>query len=79
MREHMLEHMDGHAAEILCRLKDVRSAEEAQDAARAFRSWIASALLATPSDTFKTPGAKRAAANFRCGGPSHCIGAGWPI
>jgi hypothetical protein len=59
MREHMLEHMDGHAAEILCRLEDVRSAEEAQDAARAFRTWIASALLATPSDTFKTPGAER--------------------
>jgi hypothetical protein len=46
MREHMLQHMDHHAAEVLVRLEDVRSAEEAQEAAQAFRTWIASGLLA---------------------------------
>ena len=30
MREHMLQHMDDHAAEVLGRLEDVRSAEEAR-------------------------------------------------
>ena len=38
MREHMLQHMDDHAAEVLGRLEDVRSAEEAQEAAQAFRT-----------------------------------------
>jgi hypothetical protein len=33
MREHIIQHMDGHAAEVLRLLEDVRSAEEAQDAA----------------------------------------------
>jgi hypothetical protein len=51
----MLQHIDGHATEELCRLEDVRSAQEAQDAAQAFRAWIASGLLARPSDTFKNP------------------------
>ena len=46
MREHRLQHMDHHAAEVLVRLEDVRSAEEAQEAAQAFRTWIASGLLA---------------------------------
>jgi hypothetical protein len=46
MREHMLQHMDHHAAEVLVRLEDVRSAEEAREAAQAFRTWIASGLLA---------------------------------
>ena len=49
MREHMLQHMDDHAAEVLGRLEDVRSAEEAQEAAHAFRTWIASGLFARPS------------------------------
>ena len=44
----MLQHMDGDATEVLRRLEDVRSAEEAQDAAEAFRRWIASGLLAMP-------------------------------
>jgi hypothetical protein len=44
--ERMLQHMDDHAAEVLGRLEDVRSAEEAQEAAQAFRTWIASGLLA---------------------------------
>jgi hypothetical protein len=43
MREH------DHAAEVLGRLEDVRSAEQAQEAAQAFRTWIASGLFATPS------------------------------
>src|SRR5262249_44104127 len=30
MREHMLQHVDGDATEVLRRLEDVRSAEEAQ-------------------------------------------------
>jgi hypothetical protein len=49
IREHMLQHMDGHATEVLRRLEDVRSAEEAQGAAQAFRAWIASGMVATPS------------------------------
>jgi hypothetical protein len=49
MREHMLQHMDDHAAEVLGRLEDVRSAEEAQEAAQAFRTWIAGGLFAAPS------------------------------
>ena len=59
MREHMLQHMDDHAAEVLGRLEDVRSAEEAQEAAQAFRTWIASGLFATPSglDKLKKPSA----------------------
>jgi len=48
MREHMLQHVDGDATEVLRRLEDVGSAEEAQDAAAAFRRWIASGLLAMP-------------------------------
>ena len=44
MREHMLQHMDDHLAEVLGRLEDVRSAEEAQEAAQAFRAWIATRL-----------------------------------
>jgi hypothetical protein len=48
MREHIIQHMDGHAAEVLRRLEDVRSAEEAQDAAQAFRTWIASGLPSPP-------------------------------
>jgi len=48
MREHMLQHVDGDATEVLRRLEDVRSAEEAQDAAAAFRRWLASGLLAMP-------------------------------
>ena len=46
MHERILQHMDDHAAEVLGRLEDVRSAEEAQEAAQAFRTWIASGLLA---------------------------------
>ena len=42
----MLQHMDDQAAEVLGRLKDVRSVEEAQEAAQAFRTWIASGLVA---------------------------------
>jgi len=45
MREHMLRHMDEHPAEVLGRLENVRSAEEAE-AAQAFQTWIASGLLA---------------------------------
>jgi hypothetical protein len=48
MREHMLQHMDSPATEVLRRLEDVRSVEEAQQAAQAFRAWIASGV-ATPS------------------------------
>jgi hypothetical protein len=44
--ECMRQHMGDHAAEALGRLEDVRSAEEAQEAAQAFRTWIASGLLA---------------------------------
>jgi hypothetical protein len=44
--ERMLPHMDYHAAEELGRLQDGRSAEEAHEAAQAFRTWIASGLLA---------------------------------
>jgi hypothetical protein len=36
MREHMLQHVEGDAMEVLRRLEDVRSAEEARDAAAAF-------------------------------------------
>jgi|SRR2546421_59971 hypothetical protein len=43
MREH------DHAAQVLGRLENVRSAEQAQGAAQAFRTWIASGLFATPS------------------------------
>ena len=53
MREHMLQGIDGLAREVLRRLENVRSAQEAQDAGQAFRAWIASELLAMPSDTFK--------------------------
>jgi hypothetical protein len=49
MREHMFQHMDSQATEVLRRLEDVRSAEEAQEAAQAFRAWIASGMVATPS------------------------------
>jgi hypothetical protein len=49
MREHILQHMDSRATEVLRRLEDVRSAEEAQEAAQAFRAWIASGMVATPS------------------------------
>jgi hypothetical protein len=45
----MLQHRDGHATEVLRRLEDVRSAEEAQGAAQAFRAWIAGGMVATPS------------------------------
>jgi hypothetical protein len=38
--------LDDHAAEVLGRLEDIRSAEEAQEAAQAFRTRIASGLLA---------------------------------
>jgi hypothetical protein len=55
MREHMLQHMDGDATEVLRRLEDVRSAEEAQEAAQAFRAWIASGMVATPSGTSTKP------------------------
>jgi hypothetical protein len=48
MREHMLQHTDSPSTEVLRRLEDVRSAEEAQEAAQAFRAWIASGLVATP-------------------------------
>jgi hypothetical protein len=48
MREHMLQHMDSPATEVLRRLEDVRSAEEAQEAAQTFRAWI-SGMVATPS------------------------------
>ena len=41
MREHMLKNIDGDATEVLRRLEDVRSAQEAQDAAQAFRTWMA--------------------------------------
>jgi len=44
----MLQHVDGYATEVLRRLEDVRSAEEAQGAAQAFRAWIASGMVATP-------------------------------
>jgi hypothetical protein len=44
--ERMLRHMDDHAAEGLGRLQDGRSAEEAQESAQKFRTWIASGLLA---------------------------------
>jgi hypothetical protein len=37
--------MDDHAAEGLGQLRDGRSAEEAQEAAQASRTWIASGLL----------------------------------
>jgi hypothetical protein len=50
MREHMLQHMDSPVTEVLRRLEDVRSAEEAQEAAQAFRAWIASGMVATPSN-----------------------------
>ena len=50
MREHMLQHMDSPATGVLRRLEDVRSAEEAQEAAQAFRAWIASGMVATPSN-----------------------------
>jgi hypothetical protein len=53
MREHMLQHVDGDATEVLHRLEDVRSAEEAQNAAAAFRRWIA--LLAMPGDNASNP------------------------
>ena len=53
MREHMLQHVDGDAMEVLHWLEDVRSAEEAQDAAAAFRRWIA--LLAMPGDNASNP------------------------
>jgi hypothetical protein len=62
MREHLLQRIDGPATEVLRRLEDVRSAQDAQDAARAFRAWIASGLLAMPSDTCKNPEGKRAGA-----------------
>jgi hypothetical protein len=35
------EHMDENAPELLRRLEEVSSIEEAQDAAKAFRSWVA--------------------------------------
>jgi hypothetical protein len=41
--------MDTPATEVIRRLEDVRSAEEAQEAAQAFRAWIASGLVAAPS------------------------------
>jgi len=50
MREHMLQHMDSRATEVLRRLEDVRSAEEAQEAGQAFRAWIASGMVATSRD-----------------------------
>jgi Endoribonuclease L-PSP len=65
MREHMLQHVDGHATEVLRRLEDVSSAEEARDAAKAFRTWIASGLRATPkgsSTKSSSYGDKRAGA-----------------
>jgi len=37
----MLKNIDGDATEVLRRLEDVRSAQEAQDAAQAFRTWMA--------------------------------------
>jgi len=36
----MLKNIDGDTTEVL-RLEDVRSAQEAQDAAQAFRTWMA--------------------------------------
>jgi hypothetical protein len=54
MREHILQHMDSPATEVLRRLEDVRSAEEAQEAAQAFRTWI-SGMVATPSGISTTP------------------------
>jgi hypothetical protein len=49
----MFQHLDGDATEVLRRLEDVRSAEEAQEAAQAFRAWIASGMVATPSGISK--------------------------
>jgi hypothetical protein len=49
MREHMLQHIDGDATEVLRRLEDVRSAQEAQNAAQAFRDWIASGMRSETS------------------------------
>ena len=46
----MLQHMDSRATEVLRRLEDVRSGEEAQQAGQAFRTWIASGMVATPND-----------------------------
>jgi len=56
----MLQHMDDHAAEVLGRLEDVRSAEEAQEAAQAFRTWIASGLLARADEATERRMFKRA-------------------
>jgi hypothetical protein len=53
MREHMFQHLDGDATEVLRRLEDVRSAEEAQEAAQAFRAWIANGMVAAPSGISK--------------------------
>ena len=41
------EHLDEHAPELLHCLEEVSSVEQAQEATKAFRSWIASKLQAT--------------------------------
>jgi len=38
----MREHMDDNAPELIRRLEEVSSIEEALEAAKAFRSWVAS-------------------------------------
>jgi hypothetical protein len=60
MREQILQHAGGDAAEVLCLLEGVRSADEAKEAGKAFRTWIANALDTAPNDISKKQGSKRA-------------------
>jgi len=48
------QHMDRNARKVLHRLEGARSAKEAQEAAKAFRSWIANRLPATLGAASKT-------------------------
>jgi di/tripeptidase len=50
----MREHMDVNAAPVLKRLEGVMSVKEAQEAAKAFRSWIANREAATSEGVSKT-------------------------
>jgi hypothetical protein len=62
VRKHMLGHLNSHAAEVLRRLEGVNSPQEAQNAGKEFRDWIAGGMPTQSSGSLQNslaPGDER--------------------